>query len=107
MKKMIIASITTIALSASATSFANVQQDEVAYLFGTQSAVEMQMITDVEMKNTEGQLFGITLETTKKYLGLAYTQIKPFALTYANALKDKAISYIKGRLNSFLANQGA
>jgi len=106
MKKIIIASIAAIILSASATSFASVQQDEVAYLFGTQSAVEMQVISATEMQNTEGQLFGITMENTKAFLGLAYNYVKPYAVNYANALKDKAVVYIKDRLDTFLANQG-
>jgi hypothetical protein len=106
MKKIIIASIAALSLSASVSSFASVQQDEVAYLFGTQSAVEMQVISATEMQNTEGQLFGITMETTKKYLGLAFNYVKPYAVNYANVLKEKALTYIKGRLDTFLANQG-
>ena len=105
MKKIIIASIAALSLSASVSSFASVQQDEVAYLFGTQAAVEMQVISATEMQNTEGQLFGITMENTKAFLGKAYNTIKPYAVNYANVLKDKAIVYITGRLNTFLANQ--
>ncbi len=105
MKNIVISSITAIALSASATSFASVNQDEVSYLFGTQEAVEMQVISDAEMQMTEGQLFGITNETLKGYLGSAYTYIKPIALEYANQLKDKLVTYLKGRIDGFLANQ--
>ena len=104
MKKLITASITAIALTASAGAFASVNQDEVAYLFGTQEAVEMQLISNTEMQATEGQLFGITMETTKVYLGKAYTFLKPYAVNYANQLKAKAITYLKGRLDAFLAN---
>ncbi len=105
MKNIVIASITAIALSASATSFASVNQDEVSYLFGTQEAVEMQVISDAEMQMTEGQLFGITSDTLKGYASLAYIYIKPIALDYANQLKDKLVTYLKGRIDGFLANQ--
>ncbi len=102
MKKIIIASITALTLSASAGSFASVNQDEVAYLFGTQEAVEIQFISNAEMQTTEGQLFGISNDMLKGYLNAAYLYIKPIALDYANQLKDKAIAYLQGRLDGFL-----
>jgi hypothetical protein len=46
------------------------------------------------------------MESTKAFLGTAYNYIKPYAVNYANVLKDKAIVYVTGRLNTFLANQG-
>ena len=106
MKNLIIASITAIALSTSAASFASVSQDDAAYLFGTQSAVEMQIITDTEMATTEGQLFGITMEGVQGALGDAIAYIKPYAKTWALALKDKAVAAIKARFDAYLAGTG-
>ena len=106
MKKLIIASLTAITLSTSAASFASVSQDDAAYLFGTQEAIEMQIITSTEMAATEGQVFGITLEGIQGYLGDAITYIKPYAKTWALALKDKAIAAIKTRFDAFLIAKG-
>ena len=107
MKKLLTASLTALALTASASSFASVSQDETAYLFGTQDVIEMQMISNVEMQATEGQLFGITMDTVKTYMGKAIEYIKPFAKSYALKLKDKAITYFKARLDGYLANLNA
>ncbi len=102
MKKIIIASISALTLSVSASSFASVNQDEVAYLFGTQEAVEIQLISDAEMQITEGQLFGISNDLLKGYLTSAYTHLKPIALNYANQIMDIILAYLRSRLGGFL-----
>ena len=107
MKKLVIASLTAIALSTSAASFASVSQDDAAYLFGTQEAVEMQIITNTEMATTEGQLFGLTIEGLQGALGDVVEYIKPYAKTWALALKDKAVAAIKARFDSYLAGTGS
>jgi len=103
MKNLLIASVTAIALSTSAASFATVNQDDAAYLFGTQEAVEMQLISTTEMATTEGQLFGVTLEGLQGYLNIAIEKLKPVAKDYALKLKDKAVAAIKARFDAYLA----
>ena len=77
MKKIFIATLTALSLTASAMSVAAVSNDETAYLFGTQEAIEMQVISDTEMQMTEGQLFGVTFEFLGTYLDKAAVVIKP------------------------------
>lgn len=100
MKKLLIASCTSLILSLSATSFASINDHEAAYLFGTQSAIEIQVLSNTEMAATEGQLFGITMETTSYYAGLAYNALKPYLSKIFNQLKDSALNAIKARFNT-------
>ncbi len=102
MKKFFITFLTAISLTFSATSFASVNQDDSAYLFGTEEAIEVQMISDAEMQATEGQLFGINFETASSILNLAYTYFKPYLGNLLGAFKDKAFDAIKARFQSFL-----
>ena len=111
MKKIIISSLTAIALTASATSFASVSNEEASYLFGTQEAVEMQVISDTEMQATEGQLFGITFELMGSYMDKAIVIIKPIiepAKPYLGAaftaVKDAALKALATKFSALLGN---
>ena len=107
MKNFIIASLTAITLTTATASFATINQNDAAYLFGTQEAVEMQVMNTTEMQTTEGQLFGLSLEGLQGSLGDAIAYIKPYAKIWAGALKDKAVAAIKARFDSYLADKGA
>ena len=102
MNKLITTLIAFVTVTFSATSFAAVNQDEMSYLFGTESAIEMQTISNTEMATTEGQLFGITLDTATQFLSLAYTYLKPYIANLSVAFKDKAFDAIKARFQAFL-----
>jgi len=109
MKKLIISTLTALTLTASAVSFASVTNEEASYLFGTQSAVEMQVISDSEMQTTEGQLFGITFELIGSYVDKAVSIVTPIiAPAKAHlgaafvAVKDAALKAIAIKLGSVL-----
>jgi len=109
MKNLIISTLTALTLTASAVSFASVTNEEASYLFGTQTAVEMQVISDTEMQNTEGQLFGITFELIGSYVDKAVSIVKPIigpAVPYLSAaftaVKDAALKAITIKLGSVL-----
>ncbi len=109
MKKIILSSLTAFALVASATSFASVTNEEASYLFGTQEAVEMQIMSDTEMQTTEGQLFGITFELLGSYVDKAVAIVKPILepakapLGAAfRAVRDAALEAIASRFSSLL-----
>ena len=100
MKKIIFTLVTTISMLFSSISFASVSQDDTAFLFA-ENGIALQEMTSNEMAATEGQLFGITMETTTKYLGLAITALKPYATNLFNLLKDKVMTAIQSRLDGF------
>ena len=111
MKQIILTTLTALSLSISSLSFAKVSQDEVSYLFGTQSSIEISMISATEMQKTEGQLFGITFELIGSYVDKAVTIIKPIigpAVPHLSAafvaVKDAALKAIAARLTSVLSS---
>jgi len=106
MKNMITALVTSFGLLFSSLSFASVSQSDADFLFSA-SNVELQEMNNTEMATTEGQLFGITMETTTKYLGLAFNALKPYASKAFNALKDKLIAAIKTRFEGFVGANGS
>ncbi len=101
MKKSIITFITVASLAVSSVSFASVSNDETAYLFGTQEAIEMQVISADEMATTEGQLFGITVEQTFLLLNKAAGLLKPFALPLFNKIKVPVANFFLKRVNAY------
>ena len=104
MKKIIISLLTAISLTASAMSVASVSNDETAYLFGTQSAVEMQVISSDEMLMTEGQLFGVSFEFLGAYLDKAAIIIKPIFAS-AKVELSAAFQAIKAAASVAIASQ--
>ncbi len=111
MKKLIISALTAVALSASAVSFASVTNEEASYLFGTQEVIEMQVISDAEMKTTEGQLFGITFELMGSYVDKAVAIVKPILAPAKEhlgaafvAVRDAALEAIATRFNTLLGS---
>ena len=110
MKKTIIATLAALSLTASAMSVASVNSDEAAYLFGTQEAVEMQVISTTEMQATEGQLFGITFELLGSYLDKTIEIVtpilapaKPHLSAAFQAVKSAALIAIATRFSDFLS----
>ncbi len=86
MKKFITAVLTILCLITSAISMASVNTDDndIAYLFGQQEVIEMQNMSNAEMQATQGQLFGITLESLANVLAPIKTSISR-GLHYARA----------------------
>jgi len=93
MKKIIISTLTALALTTSAASFASVTNEEASYLFGTQEVVEMQVMSNTEMQNTEGQLFGITFEAMGSYVDQAIVVIKP-VIAAIKPILGKAVPHL-------------
>ncbi len=104
--KKIITLAATVSLLFSSVSFASVSQDETAFLFAT-SNIQVQEISINEMATTEGQLFGLSMESTTKYLGLAFTALKPFAGKAMTSLKNKLVSSIQLRFNGLSPSDSA
>lgn len=104
MKKIIFSIIATFSLLVSSITSASVSQNDAAFLFAD-SNITVAEITTHEMLTTEGQVFGLTLETTTKYLTQAFDLIKPYASNFFNLIKDKAIAAIKARFDGFLGNR--
>ena len=109
MKKLALTALTALTLTASATSFASVTNEEASYLFGTQEAIEMQVISATEMQATEGQLFGITFELIGGYIDKAIVIVKPIlapAKPYLGsaftAVKDAALKALATRFSAIL-----
>ena len=90
-----------ISISFTSLASANVQNDEVAYLFGTQDAVEMQVISADEMAMTEGQLFGITTEQSIDFLLASAGKLKPFALALFKKIETPLVNFLLKRVNSY------
>ena len=104
MKKTIIATLAALSLTASAMTVAAVSNDETAYLFGAQEAVEMQVISSDEMAMTEGQLFGVSFEFLGTYLDKAAIIIKPIFAS-AKIELSAAFQAIKAAASVAIASQ--
>ena len=109
MKKIIATALTAFSLTASAASFAAVDQTETAYLFGTQDVIEMQVLGNAEMQATEGQLFGITFELLGGYMDKAIAIMvpilepaRPHIGAALSAVKDAALAALAARFSGLL-----
>ncbi len=95
MKTPIIAFFTLLSLSLSSFSFAsNITTEETNYLFGAEERIEMQAISDNEMETTEGQLFGITIESTLAYMDKATQSLNPLTLSIYNKVREPIANFL-------------
>ncbi len=101
MKKQLITLMAVISISFTSFASASTQNDDVAYLFGTQDAIEMQVISTDEMAMTEGQLFGITTDQTISYLLSAAKLLKPTALALFKKIEVPLVNFFLKRVNAY------
>jgi len=98
MKKTILA--TVLGLTLASTSYASVNADESQFLFGTETAVEMQILDNTEMQQTEGQFFGMMMAPMTS---MASSMMSPFS-SMAGSMMSPMISQMAGGATSGAVN---